>query len=98
GNVNDLAPGTNELDTFLFNVDYHNQLEVYSAELNQIFQTENQILILGGRFQAGDIHAWDTLTTVDPLSQPFFGRQQQMSGDFRRITGYGYYTARLPAH
>jgi outer membrane receptor protein involved in Fe transport len=98
GDVNGSSPGTNQLTFRNFDADYHNHLQLYGAELSQIFQTERQLLVLGGRYQGGDIQAHDTLNAVPTNAQPHYGRFHQSDEDIGRVTGYGYYTAELPTH
>jgi Tfp pilus assembly protein PilF len=98
GSVNGLNPGTNQLTALPFDIDYHNHVNIDGAELNQIFQTEHQLLVVGGRYQGGEIQAHDTLNINPTNAQPFFGRFHDSGEGVERITGYGYYTAELPTH
>jgi Flp pilus assembly protein TadD len=77
-----------------------NSFEMYGTELNQIIQTEKQILIAGGRFQAGNIEAKDTIETplgTNGLPDPFLATlftnpPTHINEDFERYSIYGYYT------
>ena len=70
-------------------------LVAYTAELQQIFQTDSQTLILGARYQAGNLtdnsHVLDSRQLVFPglTPTPF---SESVSPDLQRITGYGYYS------
>jgi outer membrane receptor protein involved in Fe transport len=72
---------------------YESQLEAYSGELQQIFQTACQTLIVGGRYQAG----WSDTTTrllrpADP-NNPFsvaVDVPQQVDSDMDRLSLYAY--------
>jgi Tfp pilus assembly protein PilF len=72
---------------------YESQLEAYSGELQQIFQTACQTLIVGGRYQAG----WADTTTrllrpADP-NNPFsvaVDVPQQVDSDMDRLSLYAY--------
>src|SRR5205814_1902722 len=55
---------TNEVP---FDVRYHSQFTIYSAELNQIFQRERHTDIFGARYQAGDFKA-DALLDNPPAT------------------------------
>jgi Flp pilus assembly protein TadD len=68
----------------------HFDFTLYSAEVQQIWETEHQALIFGGRYQ----HA--TVDTHAILSQPPFGavENQTASPYLERINGYGYYQLR----
>jgi len=76
--------GTTPLD-----VNYHNEFEIYLAELNQIFQWNRVTLSLGGRWQGGSFQTQAQFANSPlPLtSNPF----AQIEG-FNRLTGYGYLT------
>ena len=65
--------------------DYDSALVAYSAELQQIFQTEKQTLIFGGRYQAGDIDTHSILTRD-------LRNDQFASLHLSRASGYAYYT------
>src|SRR5207247_1961671 len=88
----------NILSPFEFDIKYRNEFEIYSGELCQIFQSRRQTLILGGRLQAGNFSARDTLTTTDPGQQTFFesNTNHSVSEDFLRAAGYAYYTLEFP--
>ena len=76
--------GTTPLD-----VNYHNEFEIYLAELNQLFQWNRITLSLGGRWQGGSFQTQAQFANSPlPLtSNPF----AQVEG-FNRLTGYGYLT------
>ncbi|PWU09213.1 MAG: hypothetical protein C5B50_27815 [Verrucomicrobia bacterium] len=86
-----------------FDLEYHSDLEIYSAELMQIFQGERQTLLLGGRFQDGQFHTRARLTlnesesgfTNSFLNPP---AAEDVRNDMQRATVYGYYTLELPMH
>lgn len=87
------APAT--LFSQLFNVKYHSVFEAYTFELNQIFQTDQHLTILGGRYQAGTFHDTDELTLVDPRVGIFFNdppARDDVTADFERVSVYGYHT------
>lgn len=72
-------------------LDYQSQIEAYSAELQQIWQTPNQTLVAGGRYQAGWVEASNTLESQPPLSSgpsEFFSRRVETTLD--RVSVYGY--------
>lgn len=74
--------------------------EMYGTEVNQIFQSEKQILLLGGRFQSGQFDARDNIQTPlnnagqpDPfLASLFTNPPAHVVEDFERYSAYGYYT------
>jgi tetratricopeptide (TPR) repeat protein len=80
-----------------FDIDYDNDFEAYTAELNQIFQTDKQLLCFGGRFQSGQVEA--TAVLKDPLDcfvqtncylMPAASANDK--DDFQRASAYAYYT------
>ena len=74
--------------------------EMYGTEVNQIFQSEKQILLAGGRFQTGNFDAKDRIDTPlganglpDPfLASLFTNPPAHIDEDFERYSVYGYYT------
>lgn len=76
-----------------FTNEFSSHTKLYSAELQQVFETEHQSLIVGGRIQSGD------LETTSILSRELTGiiTQQTNHGHFLHQTAYGYYTLR-PFH
>jgi len=82
-------------DTEPFGVDYKNQLQVYTLELNQIFQWDRFTLVAGSRYQSGTIDTQMTFTNppgLVPFLFPNSADATSETGDFRRTTGYGYFT------
>jgi tetratricopeptide (TPR) repeat protein len=68
------------------------------GELNQVFQTDRQITILGGRFQAGQVQ---TSTLLNDSSSPFVAEYYGtpvytgINDSFQRWSLYGYHTHEL---
>jgi hypothetical protein len=103
--VNFTARGTNvfgrpgPIAPTTFGLNYRNQFQIYSAEVNQIFQSDHQTIIAGGRFQTGDIHARDDLTPSDSgFNLYYVPTTHSIEEGFQRITGYAYDTLELPTH
>jgi hypothetical protein len=72
-------------------LDYNSTLEAYSVDLQQIWQTPRQSLVVGGRYQ----FAW--ADTTSSLFRPGFGPfgapievSQSVSSDLDRLSVYGY--------
>jgi tetratricopeptide (TPR) repeat protein len=83
-----------------FDVRYNGQLEIYTAELNQIFQWNRLTLSAGGRYQSG---TFETRATMDnPVGPPILFRgtptNTSATDDFERLTGYGYLTVEPVDH
>ena len=94
-----IAVPTPALPTAAFS--YQNTLEIYSAEVQQIWQKENYGLVFGSRAQFGTFDTQSTLgagtpTRLASTTQTTFvsfttpPNQQNVSPDFERLTGYGY--------
>src|SRR5262249_49721380 len=69
----------------LFDLGYRSELTAYSGELQHIWQTPQQTLVIGGRFQGG------TTETSTELAQ--FGTSvtnQHVDADLNRLSVYGY--------
>jgi tetratricopeptide (TPR) repeat protein len=74
-----------------YDVNYHNQFEIYSAELNQICEWDRITLSAGTRYQSGSFQTQDQLGNT-PLPVLFTPTANSVSENFERITGYGYLT------
>jgi len=69
-----------------FNLYQEEDFTLYSAEVQQIWETPHQALIVGGRYQYGTV---DTHTILNRLFG--FIEGQSASPYLERVTGYGYY-------
>ena len=76
-----------------FDVTYHSEFEIYSAELNQIFQREKHTDIFGARFQDGTIRADNTFDNPPPGLAPLFTLPSvsETDNNFRRLSLYAYH-------
>ena len=76
---------------------YRSEADIYTAELQQIFQLRPHTLIVGGRYQTGDFETRNqpglTAANLGGFFSPneFVAGRQNIDSDFERITGYGYY-------
>jgi len=80
---------------FALEQNYRSDLEIYSAELQQIFQQPQHNTIVGARFQAGDFDTQNRATVssdspIFDLFQPGIP-SQQFTTDFERVNFYGYH-------
>jgi len=78
---------TNVLYSGSENIAYDNEIEIYTAELNQICEWNRVTISAGGRYQGGSIRAQTQLTGVSPLPPP-----ESLSDTFERFTACGYLT------
>jgi Tfp pilus assembly protein PilF len=79
---------------------YRSQLDIYTAEAQQIFQRETHALIFGARYQTGEFRAEnqhaitdDSFVNESGVAVPgawFENSPQRVAPDFERMTGYGY--------
>jgi len=76
---------------------YRSETEIYSAEIQQIFQREQQTVILGGRYQGGDLRTRNTNALSNSLFSFLFNplASQDVRSDFQRLNFYGYYHLQL---
>ena len=79
-------PFTVERDPF-FGENFHGDFVLYSAELQQIFETTRHALVLGGRYQTG------TVENDAMLTRGISGvvTDQSLKEDLERASGYAYY-------
>jgi tetratricopeptide (TPR) repeat protein len=89
--------------TVPLNVDYQNNFEIYSAELNQIMEWDRVSISAGGRYQTGNFHSSDLLGNASPGLAPLFNPNGTASQDaennsFNRYTGYAYLTVEPIEH
>ncbi len=81
----------NSVASFPFDVSVRSEVEVYTVEAEQIFQSDRQTFLFGGRYQSGD---FETRSHFAPNSfQAFFPVTATNSvDDFQRLGAYAYYT------
>jgi Tfp pilus assembly protein PilF len=80
-----------------YDVNYHNQFQIYSAELNQICEWDRATLSAGARYQSGTFQAQEQMGNT-PLPVLFTPTTYSISENFERITGYGYLTVEPLEH
>jgi len=87
------------IPTDAFAYQYRGELEIYSAELQQLWQAEKHVFIAGARLQAGD---FDGRVRLDHLGgprslafNPNGAARQALNGDFERVTTYAYHHWRV---
>jgi Flp pilus assembly protein TadD len=79
------------VDFINFRFNYSSQFTIYAGELNQIWQTDANTLVVGARAQAGDFQTEARFTnpTLDGLFTPV---DQSFQTDYRRFDLYAYET------
>jgi len=77
-----------------FDASYDEQLEIYTAELNQICQWDRITLSAGGRYQSGELRTQDQFANPSILSDLFSkaGYGADTTSLFQRTTAYSYLT------
>lgn len=83
------------VNTIALPFDFYSELEAYTAELQQIFQTDKQTLVFGARYQTGSLDNTSTLVDTRQLIFPTFSPlvfSQGITPVLKRANGYAYYT------
>lgn len=76
-----------------FSFDTRRSFEIYTAEIQQIEQTDTNLIVAGARVQAGSFETESQLSLVRPTFSGGFATPasvQKTEVDFERITIYGY--------
>ena len=89
-----IPPQGFEKDTLLAR-DYESELLIYTAEAQQIFQSDHAATILGARYQFGEFHTKSQLgpqpdTFYNVFSNRFINPAQGLDNNFHRLSVYGY--------
>lgn len=85
------------LDSFTAREQFENRLDIYSGEVQQVFQEPSHNTILGARAQYGNIQTENlqALTSLGGAFDPFQtnrnAAQQNITSLFRRFSVYGYH-------
>ncbi len=77
-----------------FGAEYERELNAYSAELQQLWQTEDRTFIVGARYQTGDADTSATLTRNPIFFPPIYGTPasaQNFDPELVRFSIYGYH-------
>lgn len=88
GNAGSLIPG---LYTNPFGLNYESDFEIYTAELQQIFEQPGNTFLAGARYQEGEFTTSDVFTSLTP--NPAFttpAANQQFDNPFQRASVYAY--------
>lgn len=78
-----------------YDLDYRSAFEIWSAEVQQIFQRARHTDIWGARFQRGEFNATSRLTASPSNGFPGGSFVTQGNGDLERITLYAYHNWEL---
>ena len=76
-----------------FNFATERKFEIYSGEIQHIWQTPHNTLILGGRWLTGEFETRAQLDSLDLANRGLFTSpavRQSVSVDFDRVSGYAY--------
>lgn len=78
----------------LMNEVYRNRLELYSAELQQIWETPGHTTVAGGLYQGGEFHITDLQDHPSELAGLFSepAADQNFEPDFQRTSIYAYHS------
>jgi len=74
-----------------FNLSYRSDFQIYTAELQQIFEQPGNTFLAGARYQAGEFETSDLFISNEP-TQPLFNpaANQEYNDPFERISLYAY--------
>jgi outer membrane receptor protein involved in Fe transport len=97
--VDRIPEGLDYVEPFLISQSYESERQLYSAELQQIWQTDRHLTIVGGRYQGGD---YDTrnlqMGPYGTFNVPFIvpnpetpAQQADFTVHFDRFAFYGYH-------
>jgi len=75
-----------------FDFGYRSELEIWTGELQQLFQTSRNTLVVGGRFQAGQFKTHNDITNTTPNAPLFPVLDETTEADMQRWTAYVYDT------
>ena len=91
-----LPPGFVFPSVIPFHLNYESELEIYTAELEQIWQQEHHTLIVGGRYQIGtfDTESRQSSSSFPSIVTNLSVLRQDFTTDMERIGLYGYYSFR----
>jgi tetratricopeptide (TPR) repeat protein len=88
-----VSPLSNPVNYVPFDVDYENQFQIYTAELNQILQREKHTDVFGARVQGGTFKASALLDNPPADLASLFPSPQTSTTDspFWRVSAYEYH-------
>jgi tetratricopeptide (TPR) repeat protein len=96
--TNSPPPGLNggRVQTFE-SLDTGTQFTAYLVELNQVWQSERHLSVLGGRFQAGAFNTGSIISDTNTFAQNYYAPpvRSEIDGPFHRWSFYGYHTWEL---
>jgi tetratricopeptide (TPR) repeat protein len=70
--IHDANGNLNDTLILPLDLDYHNTFTTYTGELNQIWETDQNTLVFGARFQSGEFHTSNLLDNPPPFTAAFF--------------------------
>jgi len=98
--IDDQRPVPSVIDSAKVGFDFRQQtqLEVYTAEVQQIVENERHAFLVGGRWQGGQFDTESRLWNPgpSPYSFPTPAADTRTSDDFERTSAYAYETLKLP--
>lgn len=86
------------VNPFTFDLNYQRKLQGFSAELQQIFKTDQSTIIGGARYQWAEVDTFARLDRLGTAFPPVFSTppaNQNVSPDLDRFSVYGYHYYQL---
>ena len=85
--------GLDYVEPMTINQTYQSTLEIYSMELQQIFQQSDHNTLVGVRFQTGNFHTQnlETNPSLNVINFVSPSKVQDFTTDFERLSIYGYH-------
>ena len=87
----DNGAGITDAAVGFFPVDYENEVEFYTAELQQIWERHHHRLILGGSYQAGRMDTFNSL----PMLTTIPARSYRVENDYDQLSLYAFHHWRI---
>ncbi|TAL06024.1 MAG: tetratricopeptide repeat protein [Verrucomicrobia bacterium] len=91
GPIAEVVTRTSPQNDIPFAEDFRSEFTLYSTELQQIWETDRQSLVLGGRWQSGDVDARADLSRGFPLTS------DHLDASLERGNAYAYYSLQVLA-
>jgi Tfp pilus assembly protein PilF len=83
-----VVPGS--VGRFPLPLHYESELEIYTAELQHIWQWRNYVTIVGARYQTGEFDTTNAMPEIRPSFLAIPATAKRVEADLERVTMYAY--------